>query len=465
VIDLEKTRDRLLTKLNVETRVLKRYDDYFEGEQPLRFMSPALKMELGDRVAELVINLPRYGVEAYDTRLDVEGFRIRGSDSSDDELWSIYQQNEGDLLSQQTHQELLALGRAYQIVGPGEDAEVPLITAESAFDCMHEDDPRTHDIYAGVKRWTDPDKSRWVTLYTEENRTTWYRTKGPWTQDSQAEYDIKLNHLVPMMNQARMLGRFRPGKRDQRLGRSIFHDILPIVDALNKMATDMMVSGEFHAMPRRWATGLSSEDFTDEVGKAIDTWQLMVGRIWATENDKAKMGQFQEADLKVFHETIKLLMQIAAQLLALPPHYLGFSSVNPPSADAIRGSEVQLVKRAERLQTTLGGRHERVQRLILVEKTGKDLPAYRQIETLWRDPSTPTVAQKADATVKLVTAKDGDGRSIVPVQQAREDLGYTKAQQDRMDDWDQQNAIDPLTARAMRVLNTGGSGAGSTSVS
>jgi hypothetical protein len=46
-------------------------------------------------------------------------------------------------------------------------------------------------------------------------------------------------------------------------GRSEFSDIIEIADALNKMATDMMISGEYHAMPRRWATALSAEDFVD----------------------------------------------------------------------------------------------------------------------------------------------------------------------------------------------------------
>jgi hypothetical protein len=69
-----------------------------------------------------------------------------------------------------------------------------------------------------------------------------------------AENDVDLCALVPYVNQPRFLGRLRPGRADQRLGRSEFHDIIPIVDAINKMGTDMMVSGEFHAMPRRWAS-------------------------------------------------------------------------------------------------------------------------------------------------------------------------------------------------------------------
>ena len=448
----EKARNRLLTKLNTSARQLKVYDAYFEGDQPMRFLSPVLKKELGDRITEIILNWPRYGVEAYDNRLDIEGFRFSGGESSDDDLWRIWQANDGDLLAQQTHQEHLALARAYAIVGPSEDAETPLITVHSPFDAIHEDDPRTHDLQNGILRWTEADRSNWVSLYHPNGRITWRRNKGEWIEDSVEENEFNLTRMTAMINQPRILGRHRPGLPDQRLGRSVFHDIIPLADAANKMATDMMVSAEFHAMPRRWAVGLSEDDFTDENGAALNTWELIAGRLWASENKDVKMGQFQESDLKVFHESIKLLAQLASQMLALPPHYLSFTGDNPASADAIRSSETQLVKRAERMQGILSTRWERVQRLILLTKTGIDMPEARQIETMWRDPSTPTIAQKADAIVKLVQAKDSRGNSILPVQQAREDLGYSATVQGRMRDWDSESAIDPQVAAASRQL-------------
>lgn len=448
----EKARDRLLAKLNASSRQLKVYDSYFEGDQPMRFLSPVLKKELGDRITEIILNWPRFGVEAYDNRLDIEGFRFSGGDSSDADLWRIWQANDGDLISQQAHQEHLALSRAYSVVGNGDDAETPLITVHSPFEAIHEDNPRTHDIENGILQWTEADRSRWVNLYHPNGRITWRRDKSSWVEDSHEDNEFKLSRMTPLINQPRMLGRHRPGLPDQRLGRSIFHDIIPIADAANKMATDMMVSAEFHAMPRRWAVGLSEDDFTDEAGNALGTWELVAGRLWASENKDVKMGQFAESDLKVFHESIKLLAQLASQMLALPPHYLSFTGDNPASADAIRSSETQLVKRAERMQSLLSTRWERVQRLVLLTKTGKDAPEARQIETMWRDPSTPTIAQKADAIVKLVQAKDSNGHSILPVQQAREDLGYSATVQGRMADWDTQNATDPQVAAASRQL-------------
>lgn len=451
--EIEKTRDRLLRSLNREKPALHKNDLYLEGEQPLRFISPILREQLGYRLSPIVVNLARFATEVYENRLDIEGFRFAGEESSDEELWKIFEHNDGPFLSQQAHYESLALSRSYAIVGEGDDeGDPPLITAESPFDAIHEDDPRTHEVKNGLKVWTDLDKTRFVSLYHPNGRQTWYRTKGEWIEDSSENNDFKLCRLVPLINDPRILGRYRTGKYDQRLGRSVFHDIIPLLDALNKIASDMMVSSEFHALPRRWATGLNEDDFTDEDGQPIDTFSMIAGRMWGTESEKARFGQFQEADLKNFHDTIKLLSQLVAMKLGVPAHYLTFTGDNPPSADAIRSSEVQLVKRAERKQAVLSTRWERVQRLVLLTQGKKDSPAVRQIETIWRDPSTPTVAQKADAITKLVGTKDGQGRSVLPVQQAREDLGYTATQQGRMADWDALNLQDEQLANANRRL-------------
>lgn len=449
--DFDKIRDRLMNKLAVETPELEHTDSYLEAEQPLEFLSPVLKDELDGRIKEMVFDLPRFATEAYDNRLDVQGFRFAGKEESDDELWNIFQENDGPLLSQQVQFEALGLGRAYTIVGEGESyGDVPLLTPESPFQCIHEIDPRTKDVGAGLKIWTDHDETDWASVYHPYGRVTWSQIRGEWRLHSTENNDFGVSRLVPFMNSPRVLAKARPGRADRRLGRSVFAGIIPMADAINKMLTDMMVSGEFHAMPRRWAVGLTEEDFTDDLGNPLKTWELIAGRIWASSNKDVKMGQFDEADLKVFHDTVKLLMQLAAQILALPPHYLTFTGDNPASADAIRSSEVQLVKRAERMQGAFSGRWERVQQLELLTMGYPKSREMNQIETLWSDPATPTGAQKADALSKLVTTKDGSGRSILPIEQAREDLGYTAGQRKRMREMDKE-AYDPYLDRALRA--------------
>lgn len=452
---------RLGRLLGREKKPLEKNDLYFEGEQPLRFVAPVLERELGYRVSPIVLNLAQYAVDVYDNRLDIEGFRVNGTPNADTDLLDAWQANEGPYISQQATRESLALGRAYAMVGEGDDDEdAPVLTIESAFDAVHEDDPKTKKVKHGIKRWTDLDKTRWMTYLHQEGTVTWRSKSGEWVEEDRTDGNSqRLCALVPLMNDPRVLGRARPGKSDQRLGRSVFHPIVSPLDGLNKFAWDMIVSGEFHALPRRWGTGLSEDDFVDEkTGKALDTFSMIAGRMWGTSSEKAKFGQFDEASLTNFHETIKLLMQIIAMQLGLPSHYLLFQGDNPPSADAIRSSEAQLVKRAERKQQVYSTRWEQVQRLVLME-LGRDADAKpKMIETVWRDPATPTVAQKADAIVKLVQAKDSSGRSILPIEQARQDLGYTDITQSHMADWDKAAQQNPQITSAMRTLENAAAG-------
>jgi hypothetical protein len=65
-----------------------------------------------------------------------------------------------------------------------------------------------------------------------------------------------------------------------------------------------------------------------------------------------------------------------------------------------------------------------------------------------------TFAQKADGVMKLVVAKDGQGRSIIPVEQAREDLGYGAEARRRMAEMD--TAAQKATMAAIRDISAGG---------
>lgn len=415
-----------------ERQKLLKYNAYHDGEQPLRYLAPALEAEIGDHVTQLILNWPRMVTDAYGDRCDIEGFRYQKADSGDEALWAIWQANDGDEQSQQGHQESLIHGRSFAIVGSGDsDDDPPIMTVEHPLQVATLRDPRTRKVTAALKRWTDDDATQHASLYLPDSTTKYARDGRSgriWTQDGQAdEHNLGAVPVVPLVNRGRMLN---------QLGVSEFHDIIPVADAANKMATDMMVSGDFHATPRRWALGFDETDFTDEDGNPLDTWSSIVGRIWATSKGpkEAQVGQFPEADLAVFHTTIKVLAQLAAQLAFLPQDYMSFTSDNPTSADAIRASEARLVKRCERKHTTWGGGWEQVMRLMIRFQTGEWSKDAQSLETLWRDPSTPTVAQKADATVKLVQA------GIIPVEQAREDLGYSAIQRTRMKQMDREAA-------------------------
>lgn len=397
---------------------LEKWSRYYEGRQGLSYLAPELIREMEGRIQPVVVNWPRLVVDSLEERLDVEGFRINQKVES--RLWDFWQVNGLDEASQQAHVDALAISRAYVIVGSGDAAgDAPVITVESAQQVYAMRDPRTRRVTAAVKCWTDDDDNEFLTLYLPDR--TVYLTTEVGSRVTR-EYDADVHNLgvvpvVPLVNRSRII---------DTDGVSELADVVPLSDAACKIATDMMISAEFHAMPRRVVVGMGEDDQFDQDGRPLSKWAQIAGRIWTIDAlpSEVNVTQFAEANLANFHQTLNTLARMVASMSGLPPHFLGYSDANPTSADAIRSAETRLVKRAERRQRAFGGAWEQVMRLALLIADGSLPAGIDSLETVWRDASTPTTAQKADAVVKL---RQGD-RPIISLRQAREDLGYTQEQ-------------------------------------
>jgi hypothetical protein len=94
------------------------------------------------------------------------------------------------------------------------------------------------------------------------------------------------------------------------------------------------------------------------------------------------------------------------------------------------------VKKTERKNKIFGGAWEQAMRIAYKAMKGGDVPPdYYRMETVWRDPSTPTYASKADAAAKLYAG----GMGVIPRERARIDLGYTITEREEMAAWDKQD--------------------------
>lgn len=435
---------RLIQQHDKEIPDLRLMDSYYEGTQPLSYLAPEIQSELNDRMRQLIINWPQLIVDALDERLDVEGFRYGRSESTEQDLWDVWQANDMDEGSQQVHVDALALRRSFVIVGANEDDEgTPLVTAESALEVFTELDPRTRQVTAAIKRWEEPvatgsAPTNMATLYLPGGRYTFEKDKGSWEQVDEDLHDLGVVPVVPLANRPRL---------KHRGGTSELRAVIPISDAACKIASDMMVSAEYHAMPRRWATGMSRDDFADENGQPLGALSSLAGRLWVNEDTSVKFGQFPEAQLTNFHDTINQLARLVSALTGLPPSFLGLATDQPPSADAIRASEARLIKRAERRQRAFGEAWERVMRLVLLIRDGSVDPLTRSLETVWRDPATPTYAQVADAVTKLYAA------GLLPKEMAWEKLGYSATQIVRMSAMEDA-ALTRMTAADLHAIST-----------
>lgn len=403
----------LATKLTDHGPRIRRSDAYYDGVKRLQALGLALPPEM--RQLQVVVNWPRLVVDSLEERIDLQGFRMFGSDEPDDRLWSWWQANSLDEESGLGHLEALVQGRGYVTVGfDDDDPETPVITVESARNMAADVDNRTRKVTAALRLYDhDPGgEARSATLYVPGRTIYWSRDQGRWRVVETIETGLDVVPVVPMVNKSRL---------HDRGGRSEMSDVMDLTDAACRALTNLQGAQELLGFPTRYVFGISESDMRDQSGNAVPKWEAYLGRFNAIGDENAKVIQLPGADLRNFTQTVDSYARIVASLTGMPPHYMGLSNgdANPASADAIRSGEARHVKRAERKCRVFGGAWEEVMRLAMLVVDGSIPDEAKRMEAFFADPATPTKAQTADAVTKL------HGAGLIPAELAWEDLGWS----------------------------------------
>jgi len=400
-----------LDSSRVETTIL---NDYYEGVHRLEQLGLSIPEEL--KRFTVFLGWPRTAVDALERRLDVQGFRMPGK-PADKSLWENWQYNNMDERQTFAHTDALALARSYVCVGSNEDdPEFPLITVESPEQMIAVRDSRTRRVSSALRMYS-AGKER-ATLYLP-NKTRWLiLDDGEWQDEFDPdEHNLGTVPVVPLVNRNRATR-----KTDSIVeGISEMADIIPIADSASRAVTNAQLAQETIAAPQRGVLGATKGDFIDADGNQLSAWQSYFGSVWAMANKEAKTFQFDAAELSNFENVVNMYARLASGVSSLPVEYFGLNTQQPPSADGQRAGETRLIKNAERKQTSFGHSWESVQRLVIRFRDGEWSDDARQMETIWRDAGTPTVAQQTDAVVKRFQV------GLIDWETAQEHLGETPA--------------------------------------
>ena len=289
-------------------------------------------------------------------------------------------------------------------------------------------DPGTRQVVAAVKRWEDKDRNTTEAVLYLPDQIVRLRAPQTGAVTGYTAVDTITNPLgvvpvVDLRNTDRIVGDW---------GTSEIDDLRPLVDALNKSLADMMVTSEYVGRPRRWATGIElteeavldddgnpvldddNEPVTSEVNPIPEGHRAMI-----SENNEAKFGQLQAADLAGYEASVRVILGQIMAVSTLPAHYVGVFTDNPASADALRAAEASLTARAEARQSQFGRAWEMVAKLMIAVRDGRDPNLIDDIRVQWADVATRSVAQEADAVVKLYQA------GLLPGSYALGKLGYS----------------------------------------
>lgn len=409
---------QLSTRLDNRAGRLRTHSLYYAGAQPLAFLAPADREALKDRIVTLPVNYCRLIVDVLADRLRIEGFTSGQGDDVDLALWRLWKRAGMVEGSDQVTRAALIYGRCPVSVWS-------TIKAEDPRQCVVATDPATGERLHALKRWHDlTDGFGYGVLYLPDRLLRLRTSQGVpaggvlpssgWNVVETLDNPFGVVPVVDILN--------RPAVGELH-GVSELADIEPLVDAITKLASDMMVSAEFGARPRRFTLGVEIQ--TDpETGEPVNPFVDGPSRVWQLEGDRAtaQIGQLEPSGLGPYSEAIATLTHQIAALSQMPPSMVGISMNQPASAEALRASESGLAARARARQRAMTGPWAEIAQLAGQGEAGFPRPDLVDVEPVWSDPETPTVAQAADAATKLVAA------GILSVDGALDSLGYSPEQ-------------------------------------
>ena len=436
ITDPEAARDDMISAFEESIRSMKSNTSYYEAERRPEAIGVTVPVQMQSLLAH--VGYPRLYVDSIAERQAVEGFRLGGADSADEELWAWWQANNLDIEAPLGYTDAYIHGRSYiTLASPdpqidiGWDPTVPLIRVEPPTRMYAEIDPRVGKVSKAVRVAYNAtgDEIQAATLYGLNDTWGWYKAEGQWTPWFQYTHGLMAVPVVPLPNRTRLSDLYGTTE--------ITPELRSMTDAAARVLMLMQATAELMGVPQRLIFGIKPE----EIGVDSETGQTFfdayLARILAFEDADGKIQQFSAAELANFTNALDQIAKQVASYTGLPPQYLSTAADNPASAEAIRAAESRLIKKVERKNLIFGGAWEEAMRLAYRMMKGGDMtPDMQLMETIWRNPSTPTYAAKADAASKLYA----NGTGVIPRERARIDMGYSITEREEMRKWDEEEA-------------------------
>lgn len=375
-------------------------DAYYNGQQEMTTLGISLPPELeGLRTA---LGWPRIAVDLLHECLDVEGFRFPDADDVDEGLWEIWLRNDLDTEVPMGLLDALVLGLSYLAVGTDDDLDVPLVTVESPFNMTDRWDARRRAVSSAMQVHADEDGNSFTTLWLPDQTIEL-------AADERRKLEVtgRDRHRLGRVPVLRMANRSRVHDRG---GRSeITPELRTVTNSAIRGLLRMEVGAEFFSTPQRAILGATEQAFQDAEGNPKSVWETYIGRILALERDEdgnvPEIHQFNPGDPSAHTKVLDKYAEIAAGIIGVDASYLGKTTDNPASADAIRLKTDQRVQKARRRQKNFTAPLRGAMNFARAFQADDTDLAAEMLDVLWRPPEIPTPAATTDAITKQIDAE------------------------------------------------------------
>jgi hypothetical protein len=429
VVEHSETSDLALA-FEVLTAKAKRYGvyfNYYDGDQSLRYNSDRFKDIFKDLNADFTENWCAVVIDACYNRVnllsaniidesDLEditgGFagaiqrikdRLLGTqDKTQAKLDEIIRRNEILLESDDVHKIAGVVGESFFVCGEDEEGAIGFYNDPRLVTMFYDpENPRKKRFAA--KWWTAEDKTVRLTLYYPDH-LEYYRTRkkleattganqfepcdadGNFTDENQAPNE---SGEIPVFH-------FKP---DRRKVKSDLKNVIPLQDAVNKLASDMMITSEFGAFRQRFI--ISDADVEGALKNAPnEIWDIPAGD-GTTQN--TQVGELSASDPKTYLEPLSREVKAISAITQTPNHFFFGQGSSQISGEALIALEAPLNDKAQaRIDLFAPVWKEALAYMLRVEGTSVES---NQIEVVFEVPET--VQPKTKAEIREINVRAG----------------------------------------------------------
>lgn len=434
-LSLSETEQRILTFLAGRLLDGKTLTDlrlsqlYYDGMNIVSSLGIAVPPELEQLRA--VLGWCGTAIDARSERLTLQGFRMAGKTTVDDDLQRAWQSSNLDAESVLVHNDAMIYGRSFAVVGvPDEPDSPPLTTIESPLSMTASWDVRRREVSAAYQTYLDTDPAsetfnrQLATLYTRDAIVQLVRGDKGWIVQDRNDHRMGFVPVIMFAN--------RPTPSNRYGVSEIAASWRNTQDRAARALVRNEVAAEFFASLKVWLLGVDKQTFQKADGSFATALETFTGRISMLEADQNgvlpsvvfQQGQDPTGMIKfIDHER-----QVFAGNSGTPLEYLGLvADGNPSSADAITKGDFRLAKSAERLATQFGNGWEDWGRMTL-RVWGKSIENAERLESDWGKFGIPT----PNADTVRVTSQVGAGMVSPDSDDALAEVGWSPVQRARI---------------------------------
>lgn len=415
----------LIERIKYYNKVNSKKKTIYESKNPVLGLNIAVPKKLKNLTAAL--GWGKLGVDSVCSKIIMEGWQT-DNPSVTGTLNRIFDDNFMMDESSGVTLDTLRYGTGFVMLGRGDvslgEPKV-LITAESPFSMTTDFSLRKRRATAAlqiIKHENSDKANEKITglLLTDHEVIEFTKTSKGYTHIAREVHGFGRVPVIPVIN-------------NRETGSSEGHsEITPSMISLINSAMRTLqrteIAAEFFSHPQRYILGLGDDDFTDSEGQDVNPIQLAMDKILlATGKDGGSnpiAGTFTANSPKASIDLIETYARIYSSEALIPHDYMGFSSGNPTSAEAIQQNEVRLVTRVQERINSYSRPWAQVAALAYFIETGEELQ--NSVTPVFKNPKTFNLAQVTDAIVKQVQAGVLPADSEVVLDR----LGYTRIEKE-----------------------------------